>query len=116
MSPRYALHRRLGGPRAVLDAVVKRKTPNPRRKSNPRTPIIQPVASAIPTELSRVLVIEYNSGKAEDSRKNFQENNTHKTDQQIWIIILQLQQKLNKSVYENEPLYSVKEAISFSRE
>jgi hypothetical protein len=32
------------GPRAVLDAVVKRKIPNPRRKSNPRTPIVQLVA------------------------------------------------------------------------
>jgi hypothetical protein len=31
------------GPRAVLDA-VKRKIPSPRRESNPRTPIIQPVA------------------------------------------------------------------------
>jgi hypothetical protein len=31
------------GPRAVLDAVVKRKIPSPRRKSNPRTPIVQPV-------------------------------------------------------------------------
>jgi hypothetical protein len=28
------------GPRAVLDAVVKRKIPSPRRESNPRTPII----------------------------------------------------------------------------
>jgi hypothetical protein len=26
-------------PRAVLDAMVKRKTPSPRRESNPRTPI-----------------------------------------------------------------------------
>jgi hypothetical protein len=32
------------GPRAVLDAVVKRKIPSPRRESNPRTPIVQPVA------------------------------------------------------------------------
>jgi hypothetical protein len=32
------------GPRAVLDAVVKRKIPSPHRKSNPRTPIVQPVA------------------------------------------------------------------------
>jgi hypothetical protein len=32
------------GPRAVRDAVVKRKIPSPRRKSNPRTPIVQPVA------------------------------------------------------------------------
>jgi hypothetical protein len=30
------------GPRVVLDAVVKRKIPIPRRKSNPRTPIVQP--------------------------------------------------------------------------
>jgi hypothetical protein len=32
------------GPRAVLDAVVKRKILSPRRELNPRTPIIQPVA------------------------------------------------------------------------
>jgi hypothetical protein len=32
------------GPRAVLDAVVKRKIPSLRRESNPRTPIIKPVA------------------------------------------------------------------------
>jgi hypothetical protein len=31
------------GPRAVLDAVMKRKIPSPRWKSNPRTPIVQPV-------------------------------------------------------------------------
>jgi hypothetical protein len=34
----------LVGPRAVLDAVVKRKIPSLRRESNSRTPIIQPVA------------------------------------------------------------------------
>jgi hypothetical protein len=32
------------GPRAILDAAVKRKIPSPRRESNPRTPIVQPVA------------------------------------------------------------------------
>jgi hypothetical protein len=32
------------GTRAVLDTVVKRKIPSPRRESNPRTPIVQPVA------------------------------------------------------------------------
>jgi hypothetical protein len=31
------------GPRAVLEAVVKREIPSPRRKSNPRTRIVQPV-------------------------------------------------------------------------
>jgi hypothetical protein len=31
------------GPRAVLDAVAKRKIPSPRRESNPRPPIVQPV-------------------------------------------------------------------------
>jgi hypothetical protein len=29
------------GPRAVLDAAVKKKIPIPRRESNPRTPIVQ---------------------------------------------------------------------------
>jgi hypothetical protein len=32
------------GPRIVLDAVVKRKIPSPRRESNPGTQIVQPVA------------------------------------------------------------------------
>jgi hypothetical protein len=32
------------GPRAVLDAVVKRKIPSPHLEMNPRTPIVQPVA------------------------------------------------------------------------
>jgi hypothetical protein len=32
------------GPKAVLDAVVKRKIPSPHRESNPRSPIVQPVA------------------------------------------------------------------------
>jgi hypothetical protein len=34
------------GPRAVLDAVMKRKIPSPRQESNPRTPIVQPVAQS----------------------------------------------------------------------
>jgi len=34
-------------PRVVFDAVVKTKIPSPRRKSNPRTPIVQPVANLI---------------------------------------------------------------------
>jgi hypothetical protein len=32
----------LMAPRAILDAVVKRKIPSPRRESDPRTPIVQP--------------------------------------------------------------------------
>jgi hypothetical protein len=32
------------GPKAILDAVVKRKIPSTRQESNPRTPIAQPVA------------------------------------------------------------------------
>jgi hypothetical protein len=34
-------------PRAILDAVVKRKIPNPCQELNPGTPIIQPVAHLI---------------------------------------------------------------------
>jgi hypothetical protein len=50
---RYTLRERAPGthwigdwvdPRAVLDAVVKRKIPRPRRESKPRTPIVQSVA------------------------------------------------------------------------
>jgi hypothetical protein len=33
------------GPRAVLDTVVKRKIPSPHQELNPRTPIVQPIAS-----------------------------------------------------------------------
>jgi hypothetical protein len=43
-NPWYPLDRRLGAPSAVLDAVVKREIPSPRRESNPRTPIVQLVA------------------------------------------------------------------------
>jgi hypothetical protein len=32
------------GPRAVLDAVVMRKITSPHRESNPKTPIVQPLA------------------------------------------------------------------------
>jgi hypothetical protein len=32
------------GPKVVLDAVVKRKIPTPRRESNPRTSIVQSIA------------------------------------------------------------------------
>jgi hypothetical protein len=35
------------GPRTILDTVVKRKIPSPRREPNPRTPIVQPVAQSL---------------------------------------------------------------------
>jgi hypothetical protein len=35
-----------GGPRVVLDAMVKRKIPTSFLESNPRTPIVQPVAQS----------------------------------------------------------------------
>jgi hypothetical protein len=57
------------GPRAVVDAMVKRKIPSPRRESNPRTPIVQPVASALyrlsyhgsshPIYLISILILSY---------------------------------------------------------
>jgi hypothetical protein len=45
------------GPRAVLDAVVKRKIASTRRESNHRTPIMEPVAQRYTTELSRLFVL-----------------------------------------------------------
>jgi hypothetical protein len=44
------------GPRAILDAVVKRKIPSPRRESNPRTPIVQSVART--TFFSKLVYLE----------------------------------------------------------
>jgi hypothetical protein len=55
------------GPRAVLDAVVKRKIPRPRGESNPRTPIVQPVAQRYTTELLwEELIIIHIYKKADD--------------------------------------------------
>jgi hypothetical protein len=45
-------------PRAVLDAVVKRKIPRPRRELNPRTPIVQPVAQRYTDWAVTVLIIQ----------------------------------------------------------
>jgi hypothetical protein len=53
------------GPRAVLDAVVKRKIPSPLREWNPRTPIVQPVAHLCTTELSRFLIMNPRFAKHE---------------------------------------------------
>jgi hypothetical protein len=44
-APGTHLKRGWVGPRVVMDAVVKRKIPSPRRESNSRTPIVRPVAS-----------------------------------------------------------------------
>jgi hypothetical protein len=48
------------GPRAVLDVVVKRKIPSLRRESNPRTPIVQPLASMDMFQYRKSLYIETN--------------------------------------------------------
>jgi hypothetical protein len=45
------------GPRAVLDAVVKRKIPIPCRESNPGTPIVQPVAQRYTDWASTALIL-----------------------------------------------------------
>jgi hypothetical protein len=51
------------GPRAILDAVVKRKVLSPRRVSNPRTPIIQPVAQRYTDWAITALFITINNSK-----------------------------------------------------
>jgi hypothetical protein len=60
------------GPRAVLDVVVKRKIPSPRRESNPRTPIVQTVTLGCHVQISqarsqRVSVNYLNEVKSRDS-------------------------------------------------
>jgi hypothetical protein len=52
-------------PRAVLDAVVKRKIPIPRRESNPRTPIVQPVAQRYADWAITALLIAYWTNQSE---------------------------------------------------
>jgi hypothetical protein len=43
--PPLPLHRRLGGPQSRSGHGGEEKIPNPRRESEPRTPIVHPVAS-----------------------------------------------------------------------
>jgi hypothetical protein len=70
------------GHRAVLDAVVKRKILSSRRESNPRTPIVQPIAKVcskieeprlpsdhISEERSLILLNPTETGMAERLRK-----------------------------------------------
>jgi hypothetical protein len=47
------------GPRAILDAVVKRKIPSPRRESNPSTPTVQPVSQRYTDRAITALRIHY---------------------------------------------------------
>jgi hypothetical protein len=55
-SPLYPLDRRLGGPQSRSGRGGEEKIPSPRRESNPRTPIVQPVAHRYTTELFRLLL------------------------------------------------------------
>jgi hypothetical protein len=45
------------GPRAVLEAVLERKIPGSRRESNPRTPIVQPVAQRYTDSAIKALTV-----------------------------------------------------------
>jgi hypothetical protein len=59
------------GPTAVLDAVVKRNIPSPRRESNPRTPIVQPVAQSYARGNIRVLhvsILKFLECRQEDKK------------------------------------------------
>jgi hypothetical protein len=46
------------GPRAVVEVVVKRKLASPRRESNHRTPIVQPVAQRYTDSATTALKME----------------------------------------------------------
>jgi hypothetical protein len=69
------------GPRAVLDAVVKRKFPSPRRESNPRTPIVQPVTTWI--------LLRKETGSKEETRCR---RDSHEwsmgADDEVWFRVL----------------------------
>jgi hypothetical protein len=53
-SPWYPLDRRLGGPQSLSRRGGEEKNSQPRRESNPRTPIVQIVAQRYTTELTRL--------------------------------------------------------------
>jgi hypothetical protein len=65
------------GPRAVLDAVVKRKIPSPLRESNPRTPIVQLVAQCC----TGIFIISINFYVPEPNELNFK-------CRSLWVFIL----------------------------
>jgi hypothetical protein len=56
------------GPRAVPDAVVTRKVPSPCRESNPRTPIIQPVAQRDKLISATIIMNGISTGKECNNR------------------------------------------------
>jgi hypothetical protein len=59
------------GPRAVLDAVVKRKIPSPHREWNPRTPIVQPAAQRYTDwAIAALVTIDYAQKKLAVKRIN----------------------------------------------
>jgi hypothetical protein len=58
-----------------MDVVEKRKTPSPRRESNPRTPLIQPVASrytdwATPAHIIKLAETNYGDEDDGDKQRN----------------------------------------------
>jgi hypothetical protein len=55
--PRYPLDRRLCGPKSRSESGGEEKNSQPRRESNPRTSIVQPVDQRYTTGLYRLLVI-----------------------------------------------------------
>jgi hypothetical protein len=46
------------GPRAVLETVVKRKIPSPRRESNPGSLIVQPVTQRYTDQRYELRIVE----------------------------------------------------------
>jgi hypothetical protein len=61
--------------RAGLDAVVKRKITSPHRKSNPRTPIVQPVAQRYIIISSSSSSHDNDDDKNDDDDENDDNNN-----------------------------------------
>jgi hypothetical protein len=75
------------GPRAVVDAMVKRKIPSPHRESKPRTPTVQPVSQRYTDWAITDLAIKLYSIK---STKNIELHKTmlNKINKIIIIIII----------------------------
>jgi hypothetical protein len=64
-------------PIAVLDAVVKRKIPNPRRESKPRTSIVQSVAQRYTDWAVTTLLIKFQQNWSKQEIKHYELRSTN---------------------------------------
>jgi len=91
-----------GGPRAVLDAVMKRKIRSPRRESNPRTPIVQPESVSYIADksfllpwLSITFYITWVSKRISESHKVYDDSSMSSDN---WVLVINFSNRAHNSI------------------